>query len=648
MKGEIYIFRLTWYKSLIIFASVVAFLVISNAALAEDFVKTASDPSLIGIGARPIGMGKAYVGLADDASSVFLNPAGLAGLKEWQVLSMTTRLLNEIDYISFAGSYNTEYGTFGLGYVQASISGSFVTGLTLDDRLFPIVSEEAINYSSSVLIVGYGSEAKRFLSFDWLDKVSVGASLKIFSQGLSGGGISDGLLSGYDMDLGVLYKPQPWLSFGLNQIDILPVSMGGKLTSSSGVEHSLPTITRLGLAWKILGDNAYMPYPQQVIYLFDFDYSGTRANYPTLYRTGVEWWPSNYLALRMGFDQDVIGKDDSSGYGIDTNLAMGAGVQYNGFKFDYAYHKYGSITENDTSYISLSYASQIETAVPIAPVEEVKEQYLQIFTPRDKSTVYDEGMSIKGKVSNLKEVVSLTINNSNIQYSETGSFEVAYPLKLGKNIFDIKLIGKDGNVLAAEKVRLLRLVNFKDVPAGYWAKEPVETLATIGLIGGYPDGTFKPNKSISRAELTTLLVKARLSDATPESTNTQFKDVTKKHWASFFVKSGVDEGLVTGYPDKNFKPGKSLNRAEGITIITRFSQVKEPDMILEGPFSDVPGRHWAAKSITAARSAGLLQYLNGKPLEPNKQMTRAEAAEIISKTQFATTKINALKDFDTY
>jgi hypothetical protein len=589
-------------------------------------------------------MGKAFVGLADDINAIFLNPAGLAQLKTWQVTSMSTRLLNTIDYLSFAGTYNTNYGTFGLGYVGASLSGSYVTAMELGssgDIIIPIASEEAISYNSSVIILAYGNEAKKILDFDFLKNVSVGASFKLFSQGLSGGGISDGVISGYDMDIGLLYKPISWLSIGWDQIDALPVSMGGKLSNSAG-EHSLPTTTKLGFAFQVLGENGIYSNPQPLTYLLDFDYMPTRSNYPTLYRTGVEWWPSNYLALRFGLDQDIIGKSDSSGIEVETNPAFGAGVLYNGFKFDYAYHKYGALSENETSYISLSYASP--AFIPPPPKKVILREYLTNVTPKDKFITHDEAVVIKGELTDVGAVTSLLINDQIIPYATNGTFEATYPLVLGKNSFLIKVLQND-KVLATTEVRVLRLASFKDVPEGYWAKEAIEYLATIGIIGGYPDGTFRPDKIINRAELTTLLVKAK-GFTSAESTDTIFSDVRKKHWASFYIQNGVDLGLVTGYPDKTFRPAKSLNRAEGVTILSRFAELKEPETLIEGPFPDVPGRHWAAKSITAARNAGMLTFLIEKPFEPAKEMPRSEAAEVLSKAQFASTKINSLKNFD--
>ena len=647
-----YSFKITGIIILILL-SVTLFSTYSCAA----YVKTTIDPTLIGIGARPIGTGRAYVGLADDVNAVFLNPAGLAGLKTWQVQSMTTRLLGMIDYLSFAGTYNTEYGTFGLGYVGASMSGSFVTTLELSgggEIVIPVAPESAIDYTSSVILLSYGSDAKRFLDVGWLDKVSVGASFKIFSQGLSGGGISEGLLTGYDMDLGMLYKPIPWFTFGWNQIDALPASAGGKLTDSSGNAHALPSTTKLGIAMKVLGDNSLYGYTSPLVYLLDMDYMPNRTDYPTLMRTGVEWWPSNYLALRLGFDQDVIGSDSSAGYNIETNLCAGIGVQFNGFSFDYAYHKFGTIAENDASYLSLSYSAPFEFAAPTttatvaaAPPAPKETNYLQISAPADRSTLYDESVLISGKVLRVPDVSKLTIDGAKIDFSQDGTFEATYPLLIGKNAFEIKALDASDKVLATEKIRILRLTKFKDIPDNFWAKDPIELLATLGIIGGYPDGTFKPDRAINRSELTALLVRAKKPGAA-EPVETQFSDVPKKHWASFFIKTGADTGLVTGYPDKTFKPSKSLNRAEGVTILTRFAELKLPETLVEGPFTDVPGRHWAAKAVTAARSSGMLTFLTDKPFEPTKEMSRAEAAEILSKTPFGQQNINDLKNFDNY
>ncbi|MDD5382196.1 MAG: hypothetical protein PHH60_00880, partial [Candidatus Margulisbacteria bacterium] len=58
----------------------------------------AADPTRLGVGARPLGMGKAFIGLADDAGALFLNPAGLGGMRDLAATTMTGKFINEVDY----------------------------------------------------------------------------------------------------------------------------------------------------------------------------------------------------------------------------------------------------------------------------------------------------------------------------------------------------------------------------------------------------------------------------------------------------------------------------------------------------------------------------------------------------------------------
>lgn len=610
----------------------------------SDVITTTVDPTLVGIGARPVGIGKAFVGLSDDVNAVFINPAGLAGQKTWQVQSMTTQLLNVIRYVSFAGTYNTDFGTFGLGYVGAALGGAVET--TISGGII-IPTGDTIDYTSSVILLSYGSEAKRFLSYDWLDKVSVGATLKLFNQSLSG--VEGGLMTGYNMDMGMLYKPIPWLSVGWTLLDALPASMG-KLTGSSGSEY-LPTTTKLGTAVKILGgDDSLYQFDQSLVYLLDLDYTPGTANYPALIHSGFEWWPISYLAIRFGVDQDVIGTGSltSTGYNVETNTCAGVGIRYGGFSIDYAYHKYGTVSENDTSYVSLSYSPpfEIATAAP-APTPPKEKNYLKISSPADQLITYDDGTVITGKILNVQNVSKLTIEGAKVDFAQDGSFKGTYPLFVGKNAFEIKALDSNDQVLESTKIRILRLTKFSDVPANLRSKEPIEMLAALGFLGGYPDGTFKPDKTINRAELITVLVRTK-NPGTPKPVDTEFSDVTKKHWASFFIKTGVDSGLAKGYPDKTFKPAKAVSRAEGVAIYARFADLKMPETLVTGPYTDVPGRHWAAQSIAAARSAGMLPFVTEETFMPNKGLTRGEVAEILANTPFGIQKIKDLKDFDTY
>jgi hypothetical protein len=177
-----------------------------------------------------------------------------------------------------------------------------------------------------------------------------------------------------------------------------------------------------------------------------------------------------------------------------------------------------------------------------------------------------------------------------------------------------------------------KVIRFKDVPTGYWAKDAIEHLVSLGIISGYPDGTFKPEKTLSRAELCTLLIKARRTSVKTPRTAV-FSDLPPTHWAAPYIKAASDQKLVGGYPDGTFLPNKPLTRAEAIKIIAVFDGLKTVKAT-QKPFPDVDTTHWAAPFISAAKTGGLLQYLRGKDFEPNRELTRAEAAEILYRTNF--------------
>jgi len=106
---------------------------------------------------------------------------------------------------------------------------------------------------------------------------------------------------------------------------------------------------------------------------------------------------------------------------------------------------------------------------------------------------------------------------------------------------------------------------FTDVK-GHWAESYISALVTNGIIGGYPDGTFRPEARISRAEICSVI--ARAMDLSPGSNKSSFPDI-EGHWAKNVIQLIASNGIVTGYTDGNFKPNASANRAEVSVIIYR-------------------------------------------------------------------------------
>ncbi|WZL81024.1 S-layer homology domain-containing protein [Vallitaleaceae bacterium 9-2] len=150
----------------------------------------------------------------------------------------------------------------------------------------------------------------------------------------------------------------------------------------------------------------------------------------------------------------------------------------------------------------------------------------------------------------------------------------------------------------------------------------VTKLNAVGIMEGYPDGTFRPEGQITRAEFAKIAVLALgLNDAAEVSkANTIFTDVDAFHWAAGYINVAVDRGILKGYPDGTYKPSNPLSNAEAITILTR--------LIGLGPVVDKEG-NWPANYITRANLEGVLDKVN---VSSNAMATRGNAAKMLVNT----------------
>lgn len=121
---------------------------------------------------------------------------------------------------------------------------------------------------------------------------------------------------------------------------------------------------------------------------------------------------------------------------------------------------------------------------------------------------------------------------------------------------------------------------FSDVPADQWYNNAVSTLANAGLISGYPDGSFKPNANITRAEFATIAIRFFLEEDV-EITENNLSDV-KGHWAEANINLAYALNLINGYPDGTFRPDQKITRAEAMTIVNRvLERTPDKDHLLE-------------------------------------------------------------------
>ena len=106
---------------------------------------------------------------------------------------------------------------------------------------------------------------------------------------------------------------------------------------------------------------------------------------------------------------------------------------------------------------------------------------------------------------------------------------------------------------------------YTDVAAGAWYNNAVSTLSAMGIITGYPDGTFRPNAYITRAEFAAI---AAHFDADGDKTLAAFSDIAN-HWAKDEISVSYNNGWVDGYPDGTFGPQRNITRAETVTLVNR-------------------------------------------------------------------------------
>lgn len=143
---------------------------------------------------------------------------------------------------------------------------------------------------------------------------------------------------------------------------------------------------------------------------------------------------------------------------------------------------------------------------------------------------------------------------------------------------------------------------FKDVSAKNWFYEPVETLYNIGLLEGKSKDTFAPNAPISRAEFAALA--ARFQNLKYTSGKV-FSDVEKGHWAYSYINAASEAGWIQGYPDGTFRPNKEITRTETVTLVNNMinravTREKLKELNVKNPYNDLAESFWGYTDLMEA------------------------------------------------
>lgn len=150
-------------------------------------------------------------------------------------------------------------------------------------------------------------------------------------------------------------------------------------------------------------------------------------------------------------------------------------------------------------------------------------------------------------------------------------------------------------------------------------------------IVGYPDGLVHPEKNITRAEVATIFFRMLLDESREDfwAQENWFFDVMPTDWFNNAVSTLANANLINGYPDGNYRPNANITRAEFATIAIRFF-LEEDVEIIENNLSDVKG-HWAEANINLAYALNLINGYPDGTFRPDQQITRAEAMTIVNR-----------------
>ena len=157
--------------------------------------------------------------------------------------------------------------------------------------------------------------------------------------------------------------------------------------------------------------------------------------------------------------------------------------------------------------------------------------------------------------------------------------------------------------------------------------ELLDDINHISYISGYEDGTFKPDKRITRAEIVTIFGRLLKNKMVPISGN-PYVDIDN-HWAKASILVMNELGIVKGYEDGTFRPENYITRAEFATMVSRFANMKNIE--IKGSFKDVTTEHWAYKTINFAKIMGWISGYEDGTFKPDNPITRAEAITIINR-----------------
>ncbi|NEU81095.1 fasciclin domain-containing protein [Nostoc sp. UIC 10630] len=179
-------------------------------------------------------------------------------------------------------------------------------------------------------------------------------------------------------------------------------------------------------------------------------------------------------------------------------------------------------------------------------------------------------------------------------------------------------------------------VNLSDVSSDYWARPFIQALADNNVIAGFPDGSFRPNQAVTRAEFAALIQKAFPNQNRVRQLSAGgFRDVPAGYWASSVIQYAYETGFLAGYPGNVFSPNQQIPKVQAIVALTSGLGLTASNTgastDLSTYYTDASSiPQYAIASVTSATQSNIVvNYPDVKQLNPQQTLTRAEVAALL-------------------
>ena len=193
--------------------------------------------------------------------------------------------------------------------------------------------------------------------------------------------------------------------------------------------------------------------------------------------------------------------------------------------------------------------------------------------------------------------------------------------------FVICTITSEDKTITIDGIPLANPFGFSDLFENHWAYPYIMYLVDIGILNGINDTQFAPEENVTREQFAKMLVSAL--DLYDEAAVCDFSDLAIEDWSYKFVASAVKAGIILGYGDGTFGPQKNISRQEMAVMVVRTGiSLEEKNKPLTFTDNDKIGE-WAALSVNKMQMAGIINGMPDNSFAPNDNATRAQAARII-------------------